>query len=324
MLQLSYEVKIGNTTYTGGSQSRLLTLRVDASLNIPINSCLITLTTPTDLSIAINDPVSIELGYAKDLTLVFSGVVSSINLGFDSTQIEIYSKFQALTIARFNLVYEKSDAGDIVKDVAQSRLKLKVGKIENGINFPVYILGDRQTVDQHLRTLANQCGYDFYADNQDQVVFAKYQANTIHEFKYGVNILAYQLADTTAQVVGVQVYGESPASQGQGDQAYSWLTKKDVKGAAGKQSGIVERLFEPTARSQDIANKIATSILAAKAHKKRGIVKVIGEPKVKLGDGIKISLLPVASQNGTFKVTGVTHILSQTKGFFTTINWEER
>ena len=44
---------------------------------------------------------------------------------------------------------------------------------------------------------------------------------------------------------GVEVYGSSPAGQGQGEDASSWLTKKDVKGAAGKSTGRVHRVADP-------------------------------------------------------------------------------
>ncbi len=323
MLHISYKLKIGKSTYRWESQSSLLSLQVNLSLNIPVNNCYLVFGNPEDISVFINDPVSIELGYGQNLSLVFSGMVSLINWGIDRVELECYGKFQILTTARLNLLFEKSTAGDIVKNIAENRLNLQVAKLESGIKFPVYVLGDRQTAYNELQTLADKCGFDFYADHQDAVIFAKYKPQTTHEFKYKENILACQLAQTTTNIAGVQVYGESPASQGQGEEAYTWLTKKDIKGVAGKQSGIVERLFEPTARSEDIANKIATSILAAKTHKRSGIVKVIGESKLKLGDAVKISDLPVKSQNGTFKITGIKHILNQTKGWMTIINWEE-
>lgn len=323
MLQVNYKLNIGKTTYTVSSQSRLLDLKVNASLNVPVNVCSFVLGTPEALSLSLKDPVSVELGYGNNLALVFSGTVSSVDWGIDRARIEAAGGFQALTRARFNLLYEKSNAGDIVKDVAQSRLKLAVSKVESGIKFPVYVLGDNQTPYEHLRTLADQCGFDLYADTQDKVVFAKYQSNTIHEFKYGRNILACDLEEQTDFVKGVQVYGESPASQGQGEQAYAWLTKQDVKGVAGQQSAGVERLFDPTARTQDIATKIAEATLAAKKQKRRGTVKVLGNSQVKLADGVKISQMPVTTHNGSFKAISITHVLSRSKGFCTTIHWEE-
>jgi hypothetical protein len=53
------------------------------------------------------------------------------------------------------------------------------------------------------------------------------------------------------------------------------------------------------------------------------VIKVVGEPKAKLGDSIEIAKMPISSLNGTFKITGVEHYLSRNKGFYTTIHWEE-
>jgi hypothetical protein len=122
---------------------------------------------------------------------------------------------------------------------------------------------------------------------------------------------------------GVEVYGESPASQGQGEKAVSWLTKKEVKGTDGKKSPETLQIGDSTARTQDIANKIAKAYLKKYQKKQKGVIKVVGEPEAKLGDGVEIAKMPISSLNGTFKITGVEHYLSRKKGFYTTIHWEE-
>jgi hypothetical protein len=127
------------------------------------------------------------------------------------------------------------------------------------------------------------------------------------------------LDEQTAPLSGVDVYGESPASHGQGTDGVSWLTKKEVKGSAGDTAGRVLRVIDPTARTEDAAKQIATAILTASTAKPRGVLKVLGSPGVKLGDAVNIAEMPLDSQNGTFKVTGVTHTLTSTSGFVTTL-----
>ncbi|MFM7787341.1 MAG: hypothetical protein ACKO90_03960, partial [Microcystis panniformis] len=121
-----------------------------------------------------------------------------------------------------------------------------------------------------------------------------------------------------------EIYGESPTSFGQGADAYSWLTKQEVQGKTGTSSGVVKRFADPTARSLEVAAKIAQAILAAEAPKRRGSLKAIGTPEVKLGSTIEIAKMPIASQNGSFKVIEIQHSLSRQQGFCSQIYWEER
>ncbi len=311
MLKISYKIKIGNTTLTEGKETHLLDIRTHSSLNIPANSCYLTLGSPKDLTITPDDPISIELGYEKKTTLVFTGKVSTIN--WDINQVKIEGE---------NALYEKSSVADIVKDILKQG-KLKANQVENGVTLSSYALGDTISAYDHLQQLAQKCGCDIYANTEDKIVFAKYKPSATHEFKYGEDILFLSSQQPSAGIGKVEIYGESPASQGQGEKAASWLTKKEVKGTAGDSSGMTLRLVEPTAKTQAIAQKIAGGILANLHPKSGGKMKVIGNAEVKLGDGVKISKMPITEQNGTFKITGVNHILNDRRGFCTVIDWEE-
>jgi phage protein D len=323
MLKVSYKITIGQTSYTAGDKSQLVDLRSHSGFDIPVNSCRIILGMAKNLTIALGEVISVELGYDTSQTLVFTGKVSSVDWGIERVSIYASGSFTKLTAARFNILFEKPTAGDIIKDIAQNRLKLPVDKIEDGLKFSVYTLGDRHPVYDHLKFLARQCGFDFYANTADKVVFAKYTAETTHECKYGQDILTYNLTQVDKNITGVEIYGESPASQGQGEQAYSWLTKKEVKGTAGSNSAMMLRLADPTARTQEVANKIAASVLQSLPQKPKGSLKVIGNPKIKLGDAVKISQMPISQQNGNFKITGIVHTLNRRSGFCTLINWEK-
>ncbi|MEW6491445.1 MAG: hypothetical protein AB1589_02680 [Cyanobacteriota bacterium] len=323
MLKVSYKITIGTAVYTPGNQTPLHEVRSHSSLDVPANTCRIILGLTKDVTIAPDDAVSVELGDERNQTLVFTGKVSTVDWGIDRVSIYADSSFAKLTSARFNLLYEKSSAGDIVRDIVQNRLKVAVENVESGLQFPVYAIGDRSPAYDHLKTLSQQCGFDFYANVQDKAVFAQYQAAATHDCNYGVNILNFNLDQSTKRITKVEVYGESPSSQGQGQQAYSWLTKQDVKGSAGSNSGINVRRADPTARTQQIADKVAAALLENLRQKQRGSVKVLGTPYVKLGDAVNVSQMPVSQLNGSFKVIGVTHCLNHRSGFYTTIAWEE-
>lgn len=322
MQHVHHHITIGSTAYSPDDQPLLIDIQGKASLMVPVHSCRITLSTP-DIKAKPDDPVVVKLGYGSDRPTLFTGVVQRVEWGIDRTTIYAASAFHNLTTARLNLVYEKPNAGDIVKDVAQSRLKLKVDKVENGIKFPVYVLGDRTSAYDHIRVLSDQCGFDVYATPEDKLVFAKYSAAQTHTLTFGENILSLTQSDPLPSVTGIEVYGESPASQGQGDQAYAWLTKKEVKGSAGGSSGVTLQVSAPTARTQSIANTIAKSLLEQTSQKMRGQVRVLGDGAIKLGDAIKVQKMPTSSQNGTFKITAVTHRLNRRQGFYTVVDWEK-
>jgi hypothetical protein len=322
MFEITYQVKIGSKTYQSDRSSRLIELRTDSSLAIPVNRCRLILAAPLEGSIAPDDAIAVELGYNQQNTVVFTGKVHTVRWGIEQVHIEAYSQFSALTQARLNRLYEKSTAGDIVKDVAQSQLELAVQKVSSGIKFPTYAIGDQKTAYDHLRHLAIQSGFDFYANPDDKVVFAKYKSGQPTQFTYGVNLLSYTLDYQPQTIQGVEIYGESPSSQGQGEKASSWLTKNEVKGTAGAASGTLQRHFDPTARTQAIAGKIAKAWLD-RVPKRQGTIHSLGNAQAQLGHTVALADLPVRGHNGSFKAIAVIHRLDRQQGFCTTVHWEE-
>lgn len=321
-LQVRHKITVGSAAHSADKQSRLVDLSVRAALGAPVNSCRIALSPPQDLAPKTGDPVKVELGYGDSLSLVFTGVVASVSWSIERVVVHAAGAWQRLVAARLNLTFEKPKAGDIVKDVA-GRLKLATGTVEDGLDFAAYALGTNASAYAELRGLARRCGFDLYAGPDDKLVFAKHKAATTHELSFGADILAFTLDEGESLVSGVEVYGESPASQGQGPDAASWLTKQDVKGSAGGKSGLVLQLADRAARTQEAAGKIATAMLAAAQRKKRGTLRTLGNPALKLGDDVKVTKMPSTGQNGTYKVAGVEHSLRAGRGFVTSLTVEE-
>lgn len=322
MSKVNYRINIGAVIYSSNEHFNITELQVNASLDEPLNySCLI-LGLPKALNIAPQDPVKIELGYDEDLDLIFTGIVESAEWGINHVSVHAVSLFQSLMAIRFNLFYEGAKAGGIISDIT-GRLGLSSAKVEDGLEFPAFALTENQTVYDQFYCLARQCGFDLYADSEDRVVFSKYNPLSTHPFQYGMNILAIGLEDHPPSIEGVEVYGESPSSLGQGADAYSWLAKKEVKGSAGTTTGRVLHLSNPALRDLDSAGSVAQSILEDMSKAKSGWIKALGYPKAKLGDAIQLSDMPDSRLNGNYKITGVKHVLSKPKGYTTTIYWEE-
>ncbi len=323
MTAIAYRIKLGSVTYSSTAQSRLLDLIVSSSLEIPVNQCRIMLALPLNDIPALQDAVTVELGTENQLTLVFKGIVSQMRYEYDRLILYGNSCFQSLLTAYFNCLYEKSTAGDIVKDLAQNRLKLKTSQVQDGVKFPSYALGNQQNAYDHLHNLALHCGFDLYADAEDHLVFAKYKASQPSEVRYGVDVLEWSLAQGQTPIAGVQIYGESPASQGQGEQASSWLTKKDVKGSAGQSRGAVLRLIDPAARNQRLSDQMAQARFNTYQRSHHGKATLLGNPAVKLGQTLKFSQMPDRTQNRSFQIVSVHHRLNRHQGFLTRVQLEE-
>jgi hypothetical protein len=298
-----------------------IAVRVDLRLN-QFNTALVQLALPPSKTVAIGDAVTIELGDADNGTeLVFTGVVSELRQTVSGYGIWCTSALQALTRIRASKFYEKQKAGDIVSDLA-SIAELSTGSVEAGIDYPAYAIGGDRHLWAHAMAIAARDGFDLYADADDALVMAAYSGSPSHELRYGAEIVDYYAEEKAAALDGVEVYGESPASLGEGDKAYSWLTKQEVKGNAGQSSGNVLRISDSSIRNQDAAGSMAEKLLAANSVLKSGWVEALGAPQAVLGGAITLTDIP-DGPDGDFKITAVRHALDKRRGFLTKVYWME-
>ncbi|RPJ00849.1 MAG: hypothetical protein EHM39_04215 [Chloroflexi bacterium] len=318
MMIVSHRITVGEAVYASGAHSRLVELRTWSALGTPVNTARITLAPAVGLTISPEDEVVVEVGYDDELETIFTGSVGAVDWDIEHVTVHASGAFHKLVGARFNRFYEKSKAGDIVSDIA-GLLDISTGSVESGLEFPAYAFSGGLNAYDSLRQLAQRCGFDLYADVDDQLVFAPYDAGETHPFQYGVNILALHLDHPTDSITGAEILGDSPASHGQGSDSSSWLTKKDVKGSAGDTGTGVWRRFDAAVRTQEDAGRIAEAVLDALRSRRVCTLDALGSPTARLGDAIEISSMPLDDQNGTFKITSVEHRLDIRKGFFTRI-----
>lgn len=273
-------------------------------------------------SVQAGDPAIVELGVGDERQVVFTGQVQAVKRELRGLTIHCQSRLSALVNSHMNKLYEKQKAGEIVSDLA-GLVEVETGQVENGFQFPVYVLADAETLFDHVLALARRNGFDCYADAEDKLVFAPFAGQTVHRLQYGVNILDGR-AETAPEVVsGVEVYGESPSSLGQGSEAYSWLTKKEVKGSAGTAAGTTLRLADPALKDLDTAGLVAQALFQQLSRRKSGQVRVPGLPAVQLGDAIQLQDMPDGGLDGLYQVTAVCHQLNKRSGFVTTIHYQE-
>lgn len=322
MQNVTYQITLGNSTLHTGKASRLLRLVTRAALAVPVHSCQLTVEASTPLSVQPDATVQIELGYGEQLSRVFSGRVSRVQTSITQVQVEAFSTFSRLTQAHINAVYAKQTAGEMVDNVL-GKLKVKTRLVEPGVTFAAYTFSARQSAWSQVQALAQKCGFVFYADTADQAIFAKPQPGKMHSYRYGVDLLHYTWESAPPLFAGVEIYGESPAGQGQSDEAAAWLTKKEVKGTAGQSGSQVLRLVDATARNPNLARTLADNYLRGYQVQACGQVRLLGAPQVRLGDGLQLAQMPSTAHNGPVRVTGVSHELSMTYGFVTDVSWEK-
>lgn len=323
MQNVAGKITIGNTVLRTGKNSRIVAVDVQAAMAVPVHRCLVTVQGGAPPAVKTGALVRVELGYDQQLSPVFTGHVRSIEAGLAEVRIEALSSFTALTGAYLNLLYEKQTAREIADNVL-GRLKIKKGRLEPGVKFASYALSAGRSAWANLQALAEQCGFDFYADVEDRAFFGAYRPARVHDLQYGAHILDYTWETHGERYAGVEVQGESPAGQGQSEEASPWLTKKEVKGRAGKTSGSVLRLVDPTARNPSQASTIAGNLWQRSKVLASGRVRVLGAPAVALGDAIRLARMPVAGHNGALRVVAVRHRLHAATGFITEVSWEKR
>lgn len=322
MLAIAYSVTLGSDSYASSDATApVLAVRTDAAFAVPVNACRLALHGLAETAAAAGDPVVVELGYDDALETVFTGVVASIAHGFGRIEVEAVGSFAALAAARINGLYEQETAGGIVSDVL-GKLAVAEGKVEAGIKLPAFAIDEGRSAWSHLRGLATRCGFDLWADTDDAAQFRAYTPGDTHTLTYGTDLLAWEHDARPAAWDGVEVYGESPSGQGQGDDASSWFTKQEVKGTDGETSGRILRIADPAARSPSLAGDVAKGAMVQHAATARGTARVLGAPKVRLGDAVSFSKLPVSGQDGEAKVVAVRHRLDARGGFVTTVAWE--
>jgi phage protein D len=233
-----------------------------------------------------------------------------------------HSAAAALLQTLVNQTYENKTAGAIVRDLAD-KAGVDVATAQNGITFPAYVIDARRSVYHHLREIADLCGFDLFINAEGKLVFEKFEGGkTVHVFEYAKHIIELEARQTPPAASRVETFGESRAGRA-GDESWAWLTKdfRGTKGTAG--SGEPLRLIERSAlRTRDAARTAATAAMTAiRRQTLAGRLLILGRPEVKLGDAIKLRGVPDDALNKNFQVRRVTHRITKSSGFTTTIGF---
>lgn len=327
MLNPAYKITIANKiidTTTEPKASTVVDLTVTLDMDTPADNFTLVLGQIGDFQPRRDDEAKIALGYAENggLTQVISGNVVTIEPGLTNNRVIGYTKASILLRSFTNKTYESKTAGQIVKDLANIA-DIDVATVENGINFPGYVVDGQRSFISHMRDLATLCGFDLYFNSDGELVFEKFaRGKSVHIFEYGKHILSLDVLRSPPRATAVEAWGESPGGS-RGDTAWVWLTRdfSNSKGTAG--TGDLKLLLERSPLRTVDAARIAANAALTNIQRRtlRGQLLSVGRPQVKLGDAIRLQGVPDDALNQIFQVRSVTHRITKTSGFTTTIKF---
>jgi len=270
-------------------------------------------------SAGVGDTGDVSLGYEDGSTdLAMTGQVEDVRNSLQgAARVTATNGGAAFSRLRVNQSYEQQKAGDIVRDLA-GRARVATDTVEDGTNFPFYVVDDRRNAYQHVAALAKKSSYLAYFTPEGKLSFGPFTAaEAVQTFAYGVDILSMHATEATPVVGTVTTFGEGSAGS-QGQEAWSWLVKdpSSVTGSAAGEGGGERQVQDASLRSADAAQSGAEGIAdAAGRTGLAGSLLVAGAPAVSVGSAIQIADAPQAELNGLFLATRVNHRFSKREGF---------
>ena len=268
------------------------------------------------------DPITIELTAGDVSGKVMTAEVQAVQAAFDLTTITGRTGMQKLADTRLNQVYENQSLSQIVKDLA-GQAGVQAGEIETGNTYAYFVVHESKNLLRHLRELALREGMDLYFDADNRLVIKKFsKTSPDHTFYYGIDILDLRFSHHRPGSEHILVFGESPASN-QGTATWHWLVK-DITPFRSEigQGPQALPLQDSVVRTKDAADTFAAAKLGAiKDQAATGRLKLLGNPKVKVGDAVEIKNAPKPELNGLFKVTSVRHRFNKREGYLTFVGF---
>lgn len=303
----------------------VVAVSVDLAVAPSVNSVVVALAAgPQAPTVAPGDEGTVSLGYEDGgAELLFTGTVESVTHSIHG-QIRVVATDggAALSRLRVNQSFEQQTAGDIVRDLA-SRVDVGTDTIQDGLDFPFYVVDDRRSAYDHIAALGRISGCQTSFTPEGKLSFAPFpDGQAVQTFVYGEDILALEVTQAKPILTGTTAIGEGAAGS-QGQEAWSWLVKdpSSVKGTSGETT--LERLApDPTLRSQEAAASAAEALLGnASRLNVTGRMLVPGAPAVLAACTVEISGTPFDALNGAVQVLGVRHRYSKRDGLTTLIHF---
>jgi hypothetical protein len=288
--------------------------------------------------IALDDPVSLDLGFDGETERVFTGTVVRVRPLLSGCTVWAIGKMKSLLDLRTSQTFEGQAAGSIAETLI-GEAGLDTDTIDEGPVLPRFAVDKGQSAFRHLKGLADRLGFELYADRDGAVRFhalgdaagldaglgglADTAASMLtggggSQYAFGQHLLRAGARKRKPAWGSVHVGGESPMSS-QGEDKAHWLTVDDADFAGSAGSDAPERfLRDPLARTKDLADRFAAgwkNVADRTAHILT--FEAFGQPDCELGDTISVAEVSDGLQNGSGYVRGLRHAFGVDTGFVT-------
>ena len=256
----------------------------------------------------IGDRVQVSLGYAGQLSAVFSGrVVAEQRHAGRHRDLLLGGADEALDGRYLNQSYREQNFSDLLQQwVAEAGVV--PGTLERGADYPFLAIDDRRSLWAWAATLATDAGLLVTADAEDRLQARQPEPRSSHELHWGEQLLACNHSRREAALDSVTLHGEGAAgSQGAG--AWSWLTSDPapLEGSAG--NGPRQRSFSDGRWRSRAVVQGAADARAARLQRAAGRVRarVTGIATLAIGQRVSLGGLPGGHGDGEYLLTRVRH-----------------
>src|SRR5689334_5208761 len=143
-------------------------LIVERDMDIPADALRLHLAERS--GVALDDPVTVDLGYDGTRQRVFTGRVAAFRPSIAGVVVDALGMMNALLSLRAAATFERQVAGSIAAElIGQSGLDR--GIVDAGPMLERYSVDRRLSAFAHLKDLADRLGYELYADRFGRIMF---------------------------------------------------------------------------------------------------------------------------------------------------------
>lgn len=313
------KVTIGRVQLASADASAIASLVIERAKHGGAGEAAIVLGSGFAGRVALDDAVSIELGFGDALERVFTGravaVEPRLDFGASRLVVRAHDDLARLMHApRQPRLFENHSAGDIVKAHAADA-GLALGQVAAGERIARAYL-HRESPYEHCRALAARAGFDLYISEHGKLMFGPFERRAAdHVLQHGRDLIAVQRRAVAAPA-GFTVVPESPASSA-GDDTVAWLVKDASAHAATVGDADVRTLSDPLLRTRDAAQAAARAYAGARWRRGTATALLPGRAGAQLGQAVELKGLPENGLDGLYELLGLTHRLDPARGFLT-------
>ncbi len=252
--------------------------------------------------------ISVALGTAGAEEDVWTGEAVAVHAAPEGVAIEGLAATAALSRARLTRTYVGQTVADIVRDLAG---EAGIDQVEAALELSAYSIDGRRTVWAHLTELARLAGADLGCGAAGGLRFVPRRTGpATRTLRHGADLLDWSVGRAAAPAAPTVV--AHGAGSEAGAKRWHWILN-DPAGPGG--AGAAVAAFRTRAGAEAM-----TEALAARAARLavRGVLRIVGDPALRVGDLIGIEDLP-GPNPGTLRVLSMQHLLDMRAGFVTSL-----